>query len=289
MAATADVQLVPGPGPAQSLAAKSQEFVPVKSCEQYLLEECAEVLHECKPWVPLLVQESRKIANEIVMLGKSKGLSEESTLALVCYTADMQLFGARRNQNFYHAINRALHDGNTSTCSQLRGYLHFFSRAISHLPKEHAGWTYRGLTRASFNSIQNQFTKLTPVVWPGITSVSKSQSIALSFASGKPDVLRRERENQSAKEAFRKGAVGNSESRVRPRSDGVLLRIWTTQGVSVETFSWFSTHESEMILGPNFCFVVARPLYVDANVPGVECIDLVEVCRDIKNCVVTPV
>ncbi len=52
------------------------------------------------------------------------------------------------------------------------------------------------------------------------------------------------------------------------------MRIWTCSGVSVENFSWFENRESEVILGPNCVFVVARGLYTDPA--GVEVIDLVQ-------------
>ena len=241
-----------------------RSFVPAKSCERYLLEDCAGALQDCKPWVPVLVSESKKMADELVILGKSKGLSAESTLALVCYTADLRHFGARREQNLYHGVNNVLHNGDGSTLNQLCGYLHFFTGALSLLPKEKEGWMYRGVTRAVFDSCMGQYQKGAVNVWPGITSVSKSQSVALTFASEAPRSSVR-----GAQPPKLQHAQGGAER-------GVLMRIWTRSGVNIEAFSWFAGQEAEVVLGPDFAFVVISPLYRDAALPDVDVVDLVQ-------------
>ena len=234
------------------LAPVSQDFVPYKTCERYLLEDCATTLHNCAVWLPMLVMESRKLALAIIKRGKNQGLTLEHTLALVVYTADLRQFGASDKHNLYHSINTALQNAEEAAArerilKQIRGYLHFFSHALALLPREHEGWTYRGITRAAFDSSETQYRQGAEVQWQGIVSTSKDKQVALNF-SGK--------------------ASGGAQ--------GVMMRIWTCSGVSVENFSWFENRESEVILGPNCVFVVARGLYSASDPAGVEMIDLVQ-------------
>ena len=124
---------------AQRAHVLSQAFVPDKTCERYLLEDCATTLPSCAAWLPMLVMESRKLAHAIMKRGMTQGLSRELTLALVVYTADMRHFGASDEHNLYHGINIALLNAQDTAArvqihEMTRGYLHFFSRALALLP-----------------------------------------------------------------------------------------------------------------------------------------------------------
>jgi len=228
---------------AQALDSKDP-FVPDKTCERYLLEDCS-TLHSCAGWLPMLVMESRKLALAIIKRGKNRGLTGEQTLALVVYTADLRQFGASAQHNLYHGINTALISAQSTAArgqvqDKIRGYLHFFFQSLMLLPREREGWTYRGITRTAFDASEAQYHQGAVVRWQGIVSTSKDKEVAMRF---------------SAK--------------------GVLMRIWMSSGVSIEDFSWFEKGECEVILGPDVCFVVARGLYTDAS--DVATIDLVQV------------
>jgi hypothetical protein len=84
------------------------------------------------------------------------------------------------------------------------------------------------------------------IQWKGIVSTSKDKQVAMNFSKGK-------------------ASCGTK---------GLLMRIWTSSGVSIENFSWFGKRESEVVLGPNVFFVVSRALYTDPD--GLEMIDLVQ-------------
>ena len=172
------------------LALVSQAFVPEKTCERYLLEDCAAMLHNCAAWLPMLVMESRKLAHAIIERGKNQGLAHEHTLALVVYTADLRQFGASEEHNLYHVINTVLLNAEDTATrgqiqEQIRGYLHFFSNALALLPREQKGWTYRGIMRAAFDSSDIQYRQGAVVRWQGIVSTSKDKHVAINFSGGK--------------------------------------------------------------------------------------------------------
>jgi len=62
--------------------------------------------------MPLLITKSLKVASDVMKHCQNKGLSHESTLALVCYTADMRQFGALAEQNLHYIVNSSLWSGN---------------------------------------------------------------------------------------------------------------------------------------------------------------------------------
>jgi hypothetical protein len=239
---------------AQRAHVLSHAFVPDKTCERYLLEDCATTLPSCAAWLPMLVMESRKLAHAIMKRGMNQGLSRELTLALVVYTADMRHFGASDEHNLYHGINIALLNAQDTAArvqihEMTRGYLHFFSRALALLPREQEGWTYRGITCEAFAS-ETHYRQGAIIQWKGIVSTSKDKQVAMNFSKGK-------------------ASCG-------PK--GLLMRIWTSSGVSIENFSWFGKRESEVVLGPNVFFAVSRALYTDPD--GLEMIDLVQLTEE---------
>jgi hypothetical protein len=234
-----------------------QAFVPDKTCERYLLEDCATTLHNAS-WLPVLVMESHKLAHAIMKRGMNQGLSREHTLALVVYTADLRQFGASDEQNLYHGINIALLNaedtaGGGQIQKMTRGYLHFFSRALALLPREQEGWTYRGIACEAFASSETHYHQGAIIQWKGIVSTSKDKQVAMNFSG--------------------EASCGTK---------GVLIRIWTSSGVSIENFSWFGKRESEVVLGPDVFFVVSRALYTDPD--GLEMIDLVQLPEEGARC-----
>ena len=109
------------------------------------------------------------------------------------------------------------------------------------------------MTRTSFDVVCGDYGKGAAISYPGFTSTSMNRDVGLRFAN-----------HHSGKRGVQlPGRPG------RKASGGVLFRIWTCSGVSINNFSWLSCvcAESEVIMGADVSFLVTRPPYTD---PGYQ-------------------
>jgi len=221
----------------------SSNFVPQKSCLEYVQDECARAIPEIQPHLQALIQAAREVASSLLDLGRGGDLDPQRLIAVVLYTLDVAQYaiGASTEANFYQGINKALQKREPRLLLDLSGYLHFLLSALDRLPKEPEGDFFRGVGPDAVATVAAHYALGTRVVWSGISSTSRSLAKAKEFAKG----------------------------------GGVVFRVRAVSGVSVASFSSYPDEE-EVLFAPNFKAQVARSLYSDPAHPDCRFVDLAE-------------
>ncbi|CAE7379601.1 unnamed protein product [Symbiodinium natans] len=228
-----------------------RDFVRRKTCSEYLLQDARPAFCRLQPGSERWLQ---KVCDEAAMVTQSKlgagvqapGDDPAHAFAIVCYTLDMDQFGAAKGENFFAVYNKILQERNSELLEMVAGYSHFFLGGLHALPPLPEQTLYRGLPTDLLPLIMKHYETGVQIHWSGITSTSTSREVALKFAGSK----------------------------------GILMAITAISARSIQDLSVFGELEREALLLPNWNGFVARGPTEGAD--GLWTVDIVEIRHKAK-------
>jgi len=163
-------------------------------------------------------------------------LTREEVYSIAVYTFDLG-YGGQASENFYFQLNEMLRRRVNEEMRAILGYLQFILGGLRKLPN-FQGTVYRGNNSAEI--VRQEYTMGRQIFWSGFTSTTTELRAALSFAG----------------------------------ENGVVFRIKINSGRAISALSVIGS-ENEVLLPPNACLVVTKPIHTEAD--GVQYVDLLEV------------
>lgn len=225
-----------------------QDFIPEKSCSRYILEDCSDAFEMrqsgSSSFFQRLVLEAKTFTDATLDCGtEPPGQNPSYLFAIVCFSMDLEPFGAEEHQNFFSVISRCLATRDNDLLEACKGYLYFLVSAMQDLPVMGLVTLWRGFPAEYRESIDRAYRLGAKADWPGITSVSEDEEVARAFAG----------------------------------DGGVLLKISTFSARSISAYAVYRD-EMEAVLLPNFKAQVTKGL-VDIGC-GCFQVELREIVKD---------
>eukprot|EP00667_Euglena_gracilis_P009526 EG_transcript_9690 len=211
--------------PPDTLGPLLRGFTPVKGCAEYIVD-CAVAYARIDPRTG-----STRWFQEVIAIAKAylqkKCIPEDNhdAFAIVCYTIDLQAYGATASQNFHSVLNQAMQRRDKSINKLWQGYLYYLLHGLENLPAMPRRTFYRGLPKDLLPTFEKEYTRGKHIIWSGFSSVSETIGVAYGFA----------------------------------KPGGIIVQVDSHSARSVKNLSVFP-QEVEALLLPNFKALVTKEL-----------------------------